>query len=217
MNTNKKTLMAGIGAVALCTMLYAAHAYAAGFVGDVESGSFFTLDSQAVVNNSLSITVTTPLQFGTFGTVKDPANTDTATASLTPADVFTGDTGGAAKIIDAGLAGPGDLHTSATITVAAFPDTQLFVDYSGVNDLVNGGQTLTVTSLQDNLNTPNTGVGGTAGNFTLGNGTPYDQGSATTTAGGALVFHIGGSFRTAAAVTYASGLYSGDFDMTISY
>ena len=216
MNTRDLKKLASRSAVALGFAFYANAACAVGFTGDVlsDGSNPFTLGASTTVNNLLSIVVTNDMKFGTFGTVKDPANVATATATMDTANTFTG-SAGAAKVIDAFL---GD-HQAATITVIAFNSTRLFADYSGIVNLIGQGafpaDTLTITSITDNLNSPTTGTGGAAGSFTAP--AAFVEGKAVTDITGNLVFKIGGVLTTAAATTYHSQNYQGSFTLTLSY
>ena len=210
MKSISKKRLAGIGAVALGAAMIVHSAYAA----VINSGDTVTITVTTAVNNSFDVEVTENLNFGTFGTIKDPGDTDTAQGILAPNDAFTEDLAGPAKVIDANA---GD-HNAAVITVAAFDSTRIFVSYSNVTDLdddITGTFVLDVDALADNLNAPGTGTGGVAGGWTSGGGN--STGYASTDGSGALVFNIGGTFSTQATVTYPSDTYSGSFDVTLSY
>lgn len=201
--------LAGIGAIALGSLVFASYSNAA----VINSGGFVTIAATTTVNNQLDVVIT-PLAFGTFGTVHDVANVDTATATVSLLNVFTQDLAGPAKIIDGGGA-----HTAATVTITAFPSTRLYADYTNVTNIVGTvtpAHILTVTDLADNLGAPNTGTGGTNGTWSS-TGPTAVQGKALTNGAGSLVFRIGGTIVTAAATTYNSEAYSGSFDLTLSY
>jgi hypothetical protein len=212
MNFTKLKMLAGAGAIALTAVTLSQVAQAATY----NNGDDVPMTATAVINNDIGVTVTRNLNFGTVGTIDDVGvGTDTATATLTPAGVFTGDLAGPAKIIDAQQAD----HLPAIITVSAFPATRIYVDYTAITNLtgaVTPAQIITVASITDNLNSPGTGAGGVAGGWTL-TGPTFTQGYATTTAGGALVFNIGGTFRNIDGTVYTNQAFAGSFNVTLSY
>lgn len=209
MNIKNIKILAGLGAVALGTAFFANPA--AAFNVQADGSDPFAVSATTNVNNIMDVAFTT-LQFGTFGAVKDPG-VNVATATLSPAGVFTpSTTGGLAKIIDANLAD----HSPSTITIAAQPSTQLYASYSAVVDVagtITPANVFTVQTLTDDLGTV---VGGIAGGGMTAPGV-FVEGSAATDIAGALVFHIGGSLVEIAGTTYSSEPYAGSFDLTMSY
>lgn len=206
--------LAAVSAVALGAALYTTAAYAVA----VQSGVASSVGMTATITNTLTV-ITTPLSFGSIGAVRKAA--DQATATVAPGAVIVtagGDDGGGVSTNARILADSANPPSTASVTVTAFASTPIYVDYGTIVDLTSGGETFTITHLLDNLNAPDTGVAGTAGNWDIGGGAGTIQGIGTTTAGGSLVFHIGGSIRTTASnAVYANGVYTGSFNVTLSY
>ncbi|MDD9899564.1 MAG: hypothetical protein OXT65_01130 [Alphaproteobacteria bacterium] len=198
--------MAAVSAIALSVAAYGTGAFAAA----VQSGDPNTVNVTATVENTINVTVV-DMDFGQIGAMGH--GTDTATMTLAPDDTLTDDSDPQASLV----ADPTSTPAAANITVAAFQNTILYVDYQNIVDLVNGGETLVLDNIVDNLDAPTTGVGGTAGGWTSGGGS--STGDATTDGGGALVFDIGASISTTTAVTgaYTDGAFAGTFEVVVSY
>ena len=198
--------LVAVSALALGVTAYANGAWA------IQSGDPNTINVTATVENTI-IVVTSPLDFATLGAMSDAV--DTATASVSPAGVFTGDSSPQAAIVN----DPTTTVAAATINVTAFQSTQLFLDYSNVVDMTEaGGDTFIITDLLDNADVPTTGVGGVAGSWN--NITGNSPGSVTTDALGVMEVAIGGSIITdpiTVAAAYTDGAYTGSFDLTVSY
>lgn len=207
--------LALVSAVAFGAVLYADSARSA----PILSGTATSVPITATVNNTITVN-TTPLSFGTVAAIGKAATN--AVATVAPGATTLTDAPGLSTVARI-LKDTGNTPTTASVTIGAFNNTLIHIDYSGITDMSNGGaQVLEIVHLKDNLNTPDTGVGGTAGNWNdaagYAPGPATNQGTATTTGAGALVFHIGGSFATASAnYVYTNGTYNGDFDVTVSY
>lgn len=196
---------AAISAVVLGAAVYAGHSANA-----IQIGSPTTVPVNATVENSVTVTVTNPVDFGTIGAIRDVV--DTATLSVDPADTAVEDPGTgfggadpAAIVFD-----PSDAPTAADIDItAAFENTDLYITYQNCVDPVQGADTFTLAGIVDNLNTPGS----------------YDCAAApvigfeTTDGVGALSFNIGASITTTAgaATAYPDGAYAGSFEMVVSY
>lgn len=194
---------AAIGAVVLGVA-------AVGSAQAIQIGSPTTVPVNATVENSVTVTVTNPLDFGTVGAIRDTV--DTATLTVSPADVGTEDPGTgyggadpAAIVFD-----PSDPPTAADIDItAAFENTELYITYQTCTNPVFGADNFVLSGLIDNLAVPGS----------------YDCAAAavigheTTDGAGALAFNIGGSITTTtgAATAYADGAYVGSFEMVVSY
>jgi len=199
--------LATVSAIALTASMYSGSAFAV----SVQSGAPTTIPMHATVLNTFTVT-TTPLLFGTFGATPKAGNQ--AQAVLTPAGILT-DAPGGGNAANARIAkDPTNGPTVSSVTVVGLGSTQVKVDYSNIVNMINGAGTFVISSIDDNLNSPVTGVGGVAGH----GGAVPTQGNATTLANGHLDFSIGGKFQTSATATpYVNGLYVGSFDVTLSY
>lgn len=213
MNLKNLRTLAGVSAVALTLALNGSPVRAAGY--EMDSGTAINVPFDAQVLETVTVN-TTNMAFGNVAVEQDPIQT--ATLVMAPSGVITQSLAGPARFVADSV---GNLAATVTLT-AAFPNTAIFVDYQTPVDLACGAcgasPKLTLIKVTDNLNAPTLGVGGVAtvldvlvpGNTVEGNG--------TTTAGGALTWAIGASIRTVASVNpYATALYTGSFDMVLSY
>src|SRR5690606_395143 len=121
------------------------------------------------VLNTIQVDVT-PISFGTIGAIAKNANA--ATATIAYDGTFTDDP--TTVSTEARIVGDvGNPASPATITIEAFPDTQLFFTYSVTDDTLQvggAGNEFVLTSVVDGLNDVTTGVDGTAGGWTTGGG-----------------------------------------------
>ncbi len=218
MNFHSFKKLAAVSVLALSTALVVGNAIAA----NVQSGSPTTVPITATILNSLTYTKT-DLSFGTIGAIAKAA--DNAVATVGPGAVTLTDDPGAASTDARIVKDKDNVPSVATISITGYASTPLFIDYSGVTDMTDGTKTLYIVQLVDNLNAPTTGVGTQLGRWRIAGGAHSapagntQQGQGTTTAGGVLAWKIGGSFATdeATSFVYPNGLYSGDFDVTVSY
>ncbi len=199
--------LAAVSVIALGVTAYAGGAWA------IQSGDPNTINATATVENTILV-VTSPLDFATIGAMSD--GVDVATASVSTASVFTGDSSPLAAIVN----DPTTTAAAATLNVTAFQNTQLFIDYSNVVNMSEaGGDTFIITDLSDNANAPTTGVAGVAGSWNVITGN--SQGSVTTDGTGVMEIAIGGAIATdpvtVPAGAYTDGVYTGSFDVTVSY
>lgn len=183
---------------------------AVGTAQAVQIGSPTTVPVNATVENTITVTVAAPLDFGTIGAIRDTV--DTATLSVLPDDTATPDPGTgyggadpAAIVYD-----PSDAPTAADIELSlAFENTEIYVTYQTCVDPVLAGENFVLGGIVDDLATPGS----------------YDCvaapiiGHGTTDGSGDLDFSIGGSITTTtgAATAYADGDYVGSFDIVLSY
>lgn len=198
--------LVAVSALALGVTAYASGAWA------IQSGDPNPIGVTATVENTI-VVVTSDIGFGQIGAMSDAV--DTATASVSTAGVFTGDSSPQAAIVN----DPTSASVAGTINVTAFQNTQLFTDYSNVVDMTEvGGHTFIITDLLDNADAPTTGVAGVAGSWN--NITGNSPGSVTTNGAGVMELAIGASIITdplTVPAAYNDGVYTGSFDLTVSY
>lgn len=148
------------------------------------------------VNNAISITETTPMNFGTYLVVKDTASTETATLTMATNGTATPATSGAPAIFTS-VSAASRTQGVFTITGAA-PSTVINVATSNLADLncsaCVSSDDITLTSV-----TPAAATVTTDG-----------SGDATINVGAVLTTKTGGN-------QYKSGSYVGSYDLTVNY
>ncbi len=198
---NKLQKLLSVGAVALCVSFAASEGWSAVYV--TGSGTPFPVTAQATVNNSINVTISTPLALGQIGAFGDAA--DTAQMVMTPAGAVTDDTVGASKLIhSSGTGTPGVVDITG-----AFFNTDITVGMDTPVDLTCGAcadpAIFTLTDVTTDLTTP--------GSFLV-------DAVGTTDGAGALTINYGMTIDTqllVATETYQNGVYAGGFDFTFSY
>ena len=202
MALNKLQKLAGVSAVALTVAVAASDSWSAAYTAG--SGTAFTVPVTATVDNSISVTNTTPLALGQIGVLGD--GVDTATMAMTAAGVVTDDTAGPALMIHSSGTGiPGLVDVTG-----AFNNTNLSVDMANPVDLncaacAAGTPNFVLDDVITNLATP-----GSLATATTAVG--------TTDGAGALPINYGMTISTEADTNvYEDGTYAGTFDFFFSY
>ncbi len=148
------------------------------------------------VNNAISITETTPMNFGTYLVVKDTASTQTATLTMASNGTATPATSGAPAVFTS-VSATGRTQGVFTITGAA-PSTVINVSTTNLVDLncsaCVSSDDITLTSV-----TPAAATVTTDG-----------SGDATINVGAVLTTKTGGN-------QYKSGSYVGTYDLVVNY
>lgn len=206
-----------LGVLALGLLAHAKTGHAAAVPYQMGEATQITLSGQ--VENTVNITVTPP-DLGTFsatGTVGGAADTATGVILPTAANSYTSDTGsGPYTANSASLVwSPADQPNRGTVVIGgAHATSDVFVAYHSPTVLQIGGAGtgFTIVRITDDLTTPSL--------YNNVSGTPtITPGRGTTSAGGALTFNIGLSIRTDSTEVgeYQEGVYTGTFDMTMTY
>ena len=159
-----------------------------------------TFTATATVSNTITVTETTPLSFGTLAVIGGAAADLAPTATLTvpsdgtiPDQINNVSQGTNAKITIISGVTPGVLQISG-----AAADSAISIAAPVSTTLVHPtGPTLAFTPE----------VGGAAAAF----------GATTTDAAGELTLYVGGALSTQETVTYIDGTYSGTYEVTLSY
>ena len=201
----------------------------------LSSGSPVSLPFSARINETVQVQ-TTSISFGTIGIHQVTGSK--ATLRIAPDGQLTDSHGGTdARIVtESGSVG---VHAATVDIQGAFPGTVIYAHYENIVDLTCGSGTCTdvtlrqrgvsstysaptllITEIQDDLdhlgNSGEHGAGLSAGSWQSG-GTSVD-GQGRTDSQGQLTFSIGATISTdGASQYYASGMYNGSFDMTLSY
>jgi hypothetical protein len=214
MNLKNLKILAGASAVALTLALNSSPLRAAGY--EMDSGTAIPIPFDTTVLETVTVN-TTNLAFGNVAVHQDTVGT--ADLVISPLGVITQSLVGPARFVSDGVG-----KAAATVTLtAAFPSTDIYVDYNTPVNLscalcVGPPPVLNLIKVTDNLNAPPTGVGHTATLLDVLVPGNTVEGRGTTTAGGALTWDIGATIRTTPSATYYStGLYTGSFDMILSY
>lgn len=194
-----KNVRYAIAIVAACAAI--------GVATDAKAQSI-TVDTDLVVQNTLTLAVATPLNFGTIAAISDAANT--ASVTISPGGTLSVATAGApayTALIDSALA------TSARVTVedgAAGATINVNIPTVGVVNPIFGGNAFTLDSFVTSYN-------GAAPAARVIN-TPWTQVFDAAYSGGVNTLDIGATITTQTAVaTYGDGAYDGGFDVTFSY
>jgi len=212
MNLKKLRILAGVSAVALTLALGSSPLQAY----EMDSGTPIPIPFDTTVLETVTV-VTTNLAFGDVAVHQDAV--DTADLTISPLGVITQDLAGPARFVS-----DGNGKAAATVTLtAAFPTTDIYVDYNTPVDLscglcVGPPPALKLIKVTDNLNAPIVGTGHTATVLDVLTPANTVEGRGTTSAGGALTWDIGATIRTTpSALYYSTGTYTGSFDMIMSY
>lgn len=203
MALNKLQKLAGVSAVALSVAVAASESWSAAYTAG--SGNPFTVNASATVNNTITVTETTALDFGNIGALNDAA--DSATMVMAATGAVTDDTTGPALLVHStGTGTPGTVDVTA-----AFPSTNLTVDMGNPVNLTCGlcGAGTADFSLDDvvtDLATPGSLAGATAA-------------VGTTDGVGALTINYGMTISNIISATnvYNDGVYAGTFDFFFTY
>ena len=197
--------LAAVSAVALSVAI-------AGAANAVQIGTPVVIPITATVENTITVTVTTPVSFGTVGAIRDTV--DTASLAMTAAGVVTEDPGNgflgtdpAAMVFDPiGVAQPAAGVIDVT---AAFENTALYVTYQNCINPTLAGEIFTLSAIVDNLLSP--------GSFDCAAARVI--GFETTDGTGALQFNVGATITTTTIsnAAYTDGLYSGSVEAVFSY
>jgi len=166
-----------------------------------ETVSNATVD--VTLQNSFTLTETTPMEFGTIVMFCDTGANNTTTATLNTAGVFSaGAVSGNARVIDVDPAAPNPRSQAVFDVTGAAPNSGLDVTLGGLTNLTcaacgGGNPAITLTSLS------NSSVNGVITTDNAGDAT-LNVGAVLTTLG-------------SCPVQYADGLYQGTYDLTVSY
>ncbi len=226
MKLNKISKLAAISAVALGLASTAAHAAPNNIPAyELDSDVPIVIEVTAEVDQAVSVQ-TTDVVLGQIGIHQDKSvgGTAVATLSLAPDGTVVDTPTGLARLISNQEAANTAAITAATVQIGgAFPGEVIYTHYEDPVDLVctvgacssnTGNPVLKLTSVTDGLGaaaTTTAGTFGTAGSLTA-------DGTGTTSVTGDLDFTIGVSIATVpGAAYYASGTYTGSFEMTLSY
>ncbi len=184
----------------------------AGGAHAVQIGSPVVIPINATVENTITVTVTTPVSFGTVGAIRH--TTDTASLAMNAAGVVTEDPGTgyggtdpAAMVFDpVGVAQPAAGVIDVT---AAFENTELYVTYQNCVNPALAGEIFTLSAIVDNLATP--------GSFDCAAAAVI--GHETTDGTGALQFNVGATITTTTIsnAAYTDGAYVGSVEAVFSY
>jgi hypothetical protein len=155
------------------------------------------------LQNSFTLTETTPMEFGTIVMFCDTGANNTTTATLNTAGVFAaGAVSGNARVIDVDAAAPNPRSQAVFDVTGAAPNSGLDVTLGGLTNLTcaacgGGNPAITLTSLS------NSSVNGVITTDNAGDAT-LNVGAVLTTLGTCVT-------------QYADGLYQGTYDLTVSY
>ena len=227
MKLKQITKLAAVSAVALglaSTAVQAAPNNIAAY--ELDSDTPITIEVVAEVDQAVSV-ATTDVALGQIGIHQDKSvgGTGVATLALAPDGTVVDTPLGTARLISNQEAANLLAIAPATVQIGgAFPNEIIYTHYSNPVNLVctagaaclanAGNPALALTGVTDGLGaavTTTTGTFGTAG-------TLIADGTGTTSAAGDLDFTIGVTIATIPGPTYyASGTYTGSFDMTLSY
>lgn len=155
------------------------------------------------LQNSFTLTQTTPMEFGTIVMFCDTAANNTTTATLSTAGLFTpGATSGGARVINVDATAPNPRSPGVFDVTGAAPSTTLTVTLGGLTNLVcgacgGGNPAITLTSLSNSSN----------------------NGTINTNNTGDATLNVGAVLTTAptCGTQYLDGLYQGTYDLTVSY
>lgn len=166
-----------------------------------------TVNATADVSNELTLTVASPMNFGSFIAIGGPTPaTDTGTITIGTDGVLSAAAAGTdsnAAIIDDSAA------TAAEITIAdGAPGATINVLIDGVVDPTDGTDSLTLTDFVTSTN------GGADQSRTAGAGNEF---TITYGASSPSTMIIGASLVTNATGAVGDGAYAGSFDVTYSY
>ena len=186
------------------TKLFALAAAAAViFTAGTATAQTVSVTADAVVQNTLTLTKNSDLNFGTITALGDDANTQSATYHVNPdgsQDVPVNNGLAQIAVIDASAV------TAADIDIAdGAPGATINVTIQNVSDLTDGTDTLLLTDFETSYN------GGADVSRTAG--TPFTR----TFVGPTDSLLIGASVETSGDGPLGDGNYSGGFDVVFSY
>ncbi len=226
MKLNTITKLAAVSAVALGLASGAAQAAPNNIVGyELDSDAPITIEVTAEVDQAVNVD-TTDVVLGQIGIHQDKSvgGTAVATLSLAPDGTMVDTPLGLARLIsNQDVANTGIIEPATVAIAGAFPAEVIYTHYTNPQNLActagaclanAGNPALELTGVTDGLGaalTTTAGVFGTAGTLLV-------DGTGTTSGTGDLDFTIGVTIATIPGpVYYASGTYTGSFDMTLSY
>lgn len=200
-----------VSAIALGVGMYAVSSNAA----VIQISDPVTINVTATVENTITVN-TTPLAFGTIGSLKDGTTLGTTATMLVETTGVVTDSPGAGyySASPASIVSTGAGAAAGTVAVTgAFPTESLYVDYDNFINPINGGESFVLNEVHDNLATVGSYNAVTSARTT---------GIGVTDGAGALSWSIGGTIETEVAaglvpVDYTDGLYTGSFDVRIVY
>jgi hypothetical protein len=202
------TKLAMVSAVAL-SVAYAGGAYAANEIGTPQ-----TVNISGTVTNDIGMAIT-DADLGTFTAVKDTV--DVAVATVDPDGTVHDDTGaGFGSLQPAEIVfDPTDQPAPAIVDLSGgYGNYAVLMGYTNVQPLINGANTIHISHLTYDLDTP--GVWEWGG--TPGGPATMTPGTGVLTAGARTV-HVGYSLATdtATAGSYPNGVYAGSFQIVMTY